>query len=68
MSPPLRFVPAEFQLESRFHQPSVLNRALSPPHEVPEFTVTSYGVRARLPIITIYGLLLKLLLYEGRPH
>ncbi|KAI1791391.1 HET-domain-containing protein, partial [Ganoderma leucocontextum] len=34
-------------------EPSVLNRALSPPHQVPEFTVTSYGVRARLPIIQI---------------
>ena len=34
-------------------QPSVLSRASSPPHEVPELTVTSYGARARLPIIQI---------------
>ncbi|TBU54931.1 heterokaryon incompatibility protein-domain-containing protein [Dichomitus squalens] len=32
-------------------EPSTLNNALRPPHVVPEFTVTSYGVRARLPII-----------------
>ncbi|RPD68371.1 hypothetical protein L226DRAFT_540722 [Lentinus tigrinus ALCF2SS1-7] len=34
-------------------KPSALESVLSPPHEVPEFTVTSYGVRARLPIIRI---------------
>ena len=39
--------------DSGSQQPSILNRALSPPHEVPEFTITSYGVRARLPIIQI---------------
>ncbi|TFK81910.1 HET-domain-containing protein [Polyporus arcularius HHB13444] len=32
---------------------SALEAVLSPPHEVPEFAVTSYGVRARLPVIRI---------------
>ena len=49
-----RAVRLEYILTSSLlQQPSVLNRALSPPHEVPEFTVTSYGVRARLPVIQI---------------
>ena len=32
---------------------AALESVLSPPHEVPEFAVTSYGIRARLPIIRI---------------